>query len=96
MTDVPKTSDTKFQVLVAVVDYCSNSRHGPTVEEVRQAVELGYRSSVQWHLNALIDEGLLTHVPRKHRTLKPTPKGEKLVSLMREIEEEDVGEAASA
>lgn len=72
----------KFEVLTFVVEYCANSRYGPTVEEIREAVGLTTRSSVQWHLNDLQEDGLLTRIPRKHRSLKPTGKGQLLQKLL--------------
>ena len=92
MVRIPANSDTKFEVLASIVDHCSTATFGPTVEEIRKEVGLSVRSSVQWHINDLLEEGYVSHIPRKHRTLRPTDKGLRLVGLMREI---DNGEAAS-
>lgn len=79
---------TKFDVLTAVVRHWETASYGPTVEEVRQTVGLQRRSSVQHHINDLIESGLITNIPRRKRTLRPTDKGKSLVALMREIDAE--------
>lgn len=81
---IPRAGDTKFEVLAAVVDHWNNQTFGPTVEELRETVGLTVRSSVQWHINDLLADGYLQHIPRKHRTLQPTVRGRKLVQIMRE------------
>lgn len=84
---VPRVGETKFEVLATVVDHWENKTFGPTVEEIREAVGLSVRSSVQWHINDLIEGGWLQHVPRKHRTLQPTDRGRRLVEVLRELED---------
>ena len=79
--------DTKFEVLATVVDHWENASFGPTVEEIREKVGLTVRSSVQWHINDLLEDKYLERVPRKHRSLKATSKGERLVEVLRELGE---------
>lgn len=74
---------TKFKVLAAVVDHYKTKSFGPTVDELAEAVGLGGRSTVQYHINDLRDQNLLTNLPNKPRTLRPTEKGEELVKLYR-------------
>lgn len=83
-TPLPRVGETKFDILAAVVDHCAQARFGPTVEELREKVGLSVRSSVQFHLNHLVEDGLLEHVPRKHRSLRPTDRGQRLVELLRD------------
>ena len=83
---IPRVGDTKFEVLAVVVDHWKNATFGPTVEEIRDAVGLSVRSSVQWHINDLVESGYLQHIPRKHRTLQPTQRGERLVEILRDID----------
>lgn len=83
---VPRAGDTKFEVLAAVSDHWGDARFGPTVAELRDAIGLSARSSIQFHINDLIKDGYLSNVPGKRRTLKPTARGEKLVSVMRDLE----------
>lgn len=84
---IPRYGETKFEVLAAIADHRATNAFGPTVDELKDTVGLSVRSSVQWHINDLLDLGLLSHVARKHRTLKLTPRGEKLVSVLRDIAE---------
>lgn len=83
---VPRTGDTKFEVLSAVSDHWKSARFGPTVAEIRDMVGLSSRSAVQFHINDLVDDNYLDHVPGKRRTLKTTQKGERLVETMRELD----------
>lgn len=80
-----KFSDTKFKVLSAVVDHYETASFGPTVDEVREKVGLGTRSSAQFHINDLIEQKLLNHLPGRARTLHATDSGKQLVELMRNI-----------
>lgn len=82
---LPRLGEKKFDVLAAVVDHRSEHNYGPTVEEIRETVGLSSRSSVQWHINHLTQDGLLENVSRKHRTLKATTRGQKLVEVLREM-----------
>lgn len=83
---VPRAGDTKFEVLSAVSDHWKGARFGPTVEEIRDAVGLSARSSIQFHINDLVEDQYLAHVPGKRRSLKTTAKGERLIDVFREIE----------
>jgi len=82
MTSVPREGDTKFKVLIAVRDHMAESRKGPSVEELRAALGLNARSTVQFHINDLVDEGYLSQVPGKRRTLRVTRKGEHLIQIL--------------
>jgi SOS-response transcriptional repressor LexA len=84
--NIPRYGDTKFEVLAAIVDHWKTHTFGPTVEEVREAVGLTVRSSVQWHINDLLAAGYLEHIPKKHRSMRPTATGKKLVAVLREAE----------
>lgn len=83
---ISNNGDTRFAVLEAVVEWWETARFGPTVEEVRVEVGLGVRSSVQHHINNLLEDGLVENIPRKHRTLRPTDKGVRMVELMKSID----------
>jgi len=82
MTQVPRDGDTKFLVLRGVQDHWSTARFGPTVEELRLAVGLSSRSTVQFHLNGLLAEGYVSNVPGKRRTLRVTKKGNMLLQIL--------------
>ena len=78
-----KPSDTKFQVLEAVVEHYKKANFGPTVDELKDTVGLSTRSSVQFHINDLVEQGFLNHLPGRARTLHATETGKQLVELMR-------------
>ncbi len=82
-------SSTKFKVLAAVIDHYEVKAYGPTVDELADEVGLNGRSTVQFHINDLRDQHLLTNLPNRPRTLRATEKGEKLVELMRSYGEPD-------
>lgn len=82
---VPRAGDTKFEVLSAVADWKS-PRKPPTVAEIRDIVGLSSRSAVQFHINDLVADRYLDHVPGKRRTLRATKKGKNLVKFFREME----------
>ncbi len=82
MTSQKIPRDTKFEVLCAVRDHLSDSRDGPTVEELREAVGLGSRSTVQFHINDLVADGYLAQIPGKRRSLRSTKKGDLLVRII--------------
>jgi SOS-response transcriptional repressor LexA len=85
-TGVPRAGDTKFEVLAAVVDHWGGARYGPTVGELTTTVGLNARSTVQFHINDLLVDGYIVHVPGKPRTISATRKGKKLVKVVRELE----------
>jgi len=84
---VPRAGDTKFEVLAAVSDHWKSSRKGPTVAELRDVVGLSARSSIQFHINDLIEDHYLINVPGVGRSLKTTKRGERLVKVIRELED---------
>ena len=86
MTKVPRDGDTKFQILYAIQNHWSGARYGPTVEELRETVGLASRSTVQFHVNDLLDDGYLSNAPGKRRTLRPTKKGDLLLEILMENE----------
>ena len=73
---------TKFAVLETVVQYCEEARYGPTISEIADTVGVTAKSTIQSHVNDLISDGLLTRIPRKHRSVRPTEKGVDYVRLM--------------
>lgn len=82
MSSIPR--NTKFHVLTAVKEHWSSNRFGPTVQEIKDRVGLASRSTVQFHINDLLDDGYLSHRERKRRTLKVTKKGDQLISILTE------------
>lgn len=75
---------TKFNILAEIIDYRLTHAYGPTVRELADAVGVDSRSTAQYHIKDLVDQGYLTKLNYNSRTLNPTEKGEKFVALMRE------------
>jgi len=86
MTSVPREGDTKFKVLEAVNNHWQEARFGPTVEEIRDSVGLSSRSTVQFHINDLLEDDFLSHAKGKRRTLRVTKKGEMLLQILKGAE----------
>ena len=83
---IPRPGDTKFEVLKAVNDYCEDHPKGPTVDELREQLDLKTRSAIQFHIDDLVEMGFLTRLPRKTRSLRPTSRGKKLVSMLLDLD----------
>ena len=81
---IPRPGDTKFRVLVEVNDHCAANATGPTISELQERIHLGSRSAVQFHIDDLVEMGLLARLPYKPRGLRPTSRGKKLVDLLTE------------
>lgn len=80
---------TTYAVLETIYNHWKTAHTGPTLEEVRETVNLSSPSAVHFHIKKLEEEGLVTRKPRKHRSMRVTHKGAKLLELMREFEEYD-------
>jgi SOS-response transcriptional repressor LexA len=78
---------TTFTVLEAVYDHYQTSRIGPTLDEIRIKVGLSSPSAVHFHIKKLEEDQLVQRIPGKHRSMRVTRKGAKLVTLMRQFEE---------
>lgn len=83
---LPRYGDTKFEVLDAVIKYRQEHAYGPTVQEITDDLGLSVRSSVQFHVDDLVEQRLVTRVPRKHRSLDVTERGKKLHEVLVEME----------
>jgi len=58
-----------------VVDSIQMNGKPPTIREIGEALGISSTGHVDYHLKALIDEGLLTRTPRQSRGIKPTQTG---------------------
>ncbi len=79
--------ETQWAVLTTIVDFCETARQGPTLQEIGDQVGVLGRSSVSHHVTTLMGEELVEKIYYKHRSLRPTEKGKRLVELMREFDE---------
>ena len=80
---------TTYAVLENIYDHWQESHAGPTLEEIRGSVNLSSPSAVHFHVKKLEEEGLVSRKARKHRSMRVTHKGAKLIELMREFEDFD-------
>ena len=85
---VAKPNDTRLRILEYVVIHTENNRFGPTRAEIAEGVGLGVRSSVQYHVECLVDDGYLERATYRHRMLKPTQRGIDVVTELRSINAE--------
>ncbi len=79
-----RNGETKLEVLGHLVDWWDGASYGPTVEQLRCLLGLSTRSTVQWHINSLLEDGFAERIPKKHKTLRPTDKGRQLIILLKE------------
>lgn len=81
-----KITDTRLRVLEYIVTYLEGHRYAPTRDEIGTALGLQHRSSVQYHIDSLVDGGYLERNRQRHRMLKPTEAGVKAIERLREID----------
>lgn len=84
-----KQGSTTYSVLETICDWWTTHRFGPTMDEINEVVKLSGPSAVHFHIKKLEADNLIARVPRKHRSIRCTHKGARLVELMKEFEKED-------
>ncbi len=87
--NMAEAGSTTYAILESICDWWGNHRFGPTMDEINIDVGLSGPSAVHFHLKKLEADGLIARIPRKHRSIRCTHKGARLVELMREFEKED-------
>jgi len=66
----PKRSESSWKPIVnAVAAYHRYNGHGPTVDEIAYAVGRS-RTAVRFQLEKLLEDGIITHIPGKIRTIR--------------------------
>lgn len=83
---VGKPSDTRLAVLQFLVTYLESHRYAPTRQEIGEALELNSRSTIQYHIEALVQTGYIERSELRHRMLKPTEKGYAVIAKLRELD----------
>lgn len=78
------TTDTRLRVLAFIASFMEEHRYAPTREEISEAVGLSNRSSVQYHVNGLTEEGFLDRVTQRHRMMHVTERGKRVLNAARE------------
>jgi SOS-response transcriptional repressor LexA len=87
--NMSESGSTTYAILEAIGDWWADHRFGPTMDEINTEVGLSGPSAVHFHLKKLEADGLIARIPRKHRSIRLTHKGFRLIELMREFEKED-------
>ena len=71
-----RTSEKRQEILRFLTQFSEERGYAPSVREIMQAVGLRSTASVQYHLNALEEQGLIRAQGGKNRSLCPTqPRG---------------------
>ena len=81
-----KTTDTRLKVLDYIVTYLEGNRSAPTRAEIAEHLGLKVRSSVQYHVDRLVEDGYLERSTYRHRMVKPTEKGSNAIRRLRELD----------
>ena len=89
---VAKPNDTRLRILSYIVEYMEGHRYAPTRAEIAEAVGLNVRSSVQYHIESLVEDGYLERSVYRHRKIRPTQRGADVVTKLREIDAVPGGE----
>lgn len=84
-----KPTDTRLLILQYLVDYSDNHRYAPTRSEIAEAVGLSVRSSVQYHIESLVEDGYIERSTYRHRMIRPTDRGRSVVATLRDLDEAD-------
>ena len=69
----PRTP-TRQRVLRYVREFVDAHGYGPTVREIRDALEISSTSVVHYHLSRLERQWLITREPGLARTIRPAPR----------------------
>ncbi len=77
-------TDTRLRVLEYLVTHMESNRSAPTREEIAAAIGLGPRSSVQYHIDTLVEDGYLDRSTYRHRMIRPTQAGIDVVQKVRD------------
>jgi len=66
----PKRQESSWKPIInAVAAYHRHNGHGPTVDEIAYAVGRS-RTAVRFQLEKLLEDGIITHIPGKIRTIR--------------------------
>lgn len=84
-----KVSDTRLRVLEFLVSYMESHRYSPTRDEIAKAVGLGPRSSIQYHIDTLVEDGYVERITYRHRMIRPTEAGINAIKRLRTIDAVD-------
>lgn len=79
---LPRPGQTKYHVLVSLIEFTKKNAFGPTMEELAEVVGLSHRSTIHHHLHDLLNDDLVEKEEGRKRAFRPTRKGRRLVELL--------------
>lgn len=68
-------TNNRDNIVTFILDYTEENGYPPTVREIGKGVGLSSTSTVQFHLDALMYQGVLTAEKGKPRTIKVAKNG---------------------
>ena len=77
-------NETRLRVLEYLIVHMETNRSAPTRDEIAKAVGLGPRSSIQYHIDTLVQDGYVERSTYRHRMIRPTQAG---IDVIRELNE---------
>ena len=77
-------TDTRLRVLEFLITHMETNRSAPTREEIAAAIGLGPRSSIQYHIDTLVEDGYVERSTYRHRMIRPTQAGIDAVKKVRD------------
>ncbi len=77
-------TDTRLRVLEFLITHMESNRSAPTREEIAAAIGLGPRSSIQYHIDTLVELGYVERSTYRHRMIRPTQAGIDAVKKVRD------------
>ncbi len=79
--------DTRLRVLEYLIVHMETNRSAPTRDEIAKAVGLGPRSSIQYHIDTLVQDGYVERSTYRHRMIRPTQAGIDVIKQVQESNE---------
>ncbi len=80
-------NDTRLRVLEYLIVHMETHRSAPTRDEIAKAVGLGPRSSIQYHIDTLVQDGYVERSTYRHRMIRATQAGIDVIQEMQEPDE---------
>jgi len=79
--DRAEIGDVRLHLLAYIQGYVEGHGYPPTVREIRDVSGFASTNTVQYHLDRLVEMGLLTKVRGKSRTLRITDEARKRIAF---------------
>ncbi len=72
-----RVSDTRRRIVDFMRNFVEEKGYAPTMDEVRDALQLSSKSLVEYHLKALEEEGIINRVPELARAMEVSGVGKR-------------------